>query len=161
MQDIDTSLQQFPIISLGAGEYLLRQDEESSSMYFLIEGRVKVLKDNYEVATVSDKHAVFGEMSILLSNAHSASVQCVTDSTFYQVDNPAEYIEKEPAVIWHIAQILGLRLFNLNQYLVDVKRQYEGHDHLDMVDEVLETLLNQQKTQSVRRGHSKRETPGY
>jgi hypothetical protein len=52
-------------------------------------------------------------------------------------------------------------LFNLNQYLVDIKHQYEGHDHLDMVDEVLETLLNQQKTEVVHREDSKRDTPDY
>jgi hypothetical protein len=32
----------------------------------------------------------------------------------------------------------------LNRYLVDVKAQYEGHDHLGMVDEVLETLMHRQ-----------------
>ena len=161
MLDFDTSLREFPTVSLKTGEYLLRQGEKTDVLYFLVEGSVKVLKDDYEVAVVSDKGAVFGEMSILLSMEHSASVQCMMDSEFYRIDNPADYIESNPAVIWHIAQILGRRLFNLNQYLVDVKRQYEGHDHLEMVDDVLETLLNQQKTQKVQRGHSKRDTPDY
>ena len=112
----------------------------------MLEGSVKVVKDGYEVAVRSDKGAVFGEMSIMLDSDHSASVQCLEDSKFYHIAHPKEYLEDHPKIIWYIAQIVSLRLFNLTQYLVDVKRQYEGHDHLHMVDDVLETLLNHQKT---------------
>ena len=161
MIDIETSLKEFPLISLAAGEFLLTQGEKTDSIYFLLEGSVIVSKDDYEVAVVSDKGAVFGEMSIMLENEHSASVKCLEDSRFYHIEHPRKYLEDHPRVIWHIAQILGLRLFNLNQYLVDVKRQYEGHDHLHMVDDVLETLLNQQKTKILQREDSKRDTPDY
>ena len=161
MIDIETSLKEFPLISLSAGEYLLRQAGTTDSIYFLLEGSVKVSRDDYEIAVVSDKGAVFGEMSILLENEHSASVQCIEDSKLYHIEHPGKYLEDHPGVIWHIAQILSLRLFNLNQYLVDVKSQYEGHDHLHMVDDVLETLLNQQKTKVLQREDSKRDTPDY
>ncbi len=161
MIEIEKSLKEFPLISLTAGEYLLKESEKTDSIYFLLEGSVKVTKDGYDIAVVSDKGAVFGEMSILLDNEHSASVQCVEDSKFYHIAHPRKYLEDHPRVIWHIAQILGLRLFNLNQYLVDVKSQYEGHDHLNMVDDVLETLLNQQKTKVLQRKDSKRDTPDY
>lgn len=161
MIPIEENLEAFPLISLTAGEYLLTQEEKTDSIYFLLEGSVKVIKDGYEIAVVSDKGAVFGEMSILLDNEHSASVQCLEDSKFYHIEHPGKYLEDHPRVIWHIAQILGLRLFNLNQYLVDVKSQYEGHDHLNMVDDVLETLLNQQKTKVFHREDSKRDTPDY
>lgn len=161
MIDIEEILGDFPLLSLRKGEYLMRQGDRTDSIYFLVDGAVEVVKDGYEVAVVSDKGAVFGEMSILLDYEHTASVRCLEDSSFYAIQHPAKYLQDHPAVIWHIAQILGLRLFNLNQYLVDVKRQYEGHDHLQMVDEVLETLLNQQKTRVLKRGGSKRDTPDY
>ena len=161
MIDIETSLKAFPLISLTAGENLLTQGEKTDSIYFLLKGAVKVTKDGYEVAVVSDKGAVFGEMAILLDSEHSASVQCLEDSEFYHIEHSRKYLEGHPEVIWHIAQILGLRLFNLNQYLVDVKSQYEGHDHLNMVDDVLEALLNQQKTKVLQREDSKRDTPDY
>jgi hypothetical protein len=41
-----------------------------------------------------------------------------------------------------VARLLARRLDSLNKYLVDVKAQYEGHDHLGMVDEVLEALMH-------------------
>jgi CRP-like cAMP-binding protein len=161
MINIEESLNEFPLLSMQAGEHLLTQGETSDSIYFLLEGSVEVVKDGYEVAIVSDKGAVFGEMSILLDNEHSATVRCLEDSSFYAIEHPGKYLQDHPKVIWHIAQILGLRLFNLNQYLVDVKRQYEGHDHIQMVDDVLEALLNQQKTRVLQRGDSKRDTPDY
>ena len=161
MIDIETDLKPFPVVSLTAGQYLMSQGEMTDSIYFLLEGVVRVTKDGYDVAVITDKGAVFGEMSILLDYQHTASVQCLEDSSFYHIEHPKKYLEEHPRLIWHIAQILGMRLFNLNQYLVDVKRQYEGHDHLHMVDEVLETLLNQQKTRILRRGDSKRDTGDY
>jgi CRP-like cAMP-binding protein len=72
MIEIETSLKTFPLISLAAGENLLTQGEKTDSIYFMLEGAVKVSKDGYEVAVVSDKGAVFGEMSILLDREHSA-----------------------------------------------------------------------------------------
>jgi CRP/FNR family cyclic AMP-dependent transcriptional regulator len=161
MIDIETDLKPFPVVSLAAGQYLMSQGEMTDSIYFLLEGAVRVTKDGYDVAVITDKGAVFGEMSILLDYQHTASVQCLEDSRFYHIEHPRKYLEEHPRLIWHIAQILGMRLFNLNQYLVDVKRQYEGHDHLHMVDEVLEALLNQQKTRVLRRGDSKRDTGDY
>lgn len=161
MNDIEANLKEFPLISLSSGEFLLTQGEKTDCLYFLHEGAVKILKDNYEVAIRSDKGAVLGEMSIMLDTEHSASVQCIQDSTFYCIEHPREYLENHPDVIWNIAQILSLRLFNLTQYLVDVKSQYEGHDHLNMVDDVLETLLHAQQTKVLKRGESKRDTPEY
>jgi CRP/FNR family cyclic AMP-dependent transcriptional regulator len=161
MIDIERDLKHFRRVSLATGDTLIAQGEQTDSLYFLRKGAVKVTKDGYEVAIIRDKGAVFGEMSILLQYKHTASVQCLEDSEFYFIEHPRAYLEAHPGLIWHIAQILGMRLFHLNQYLVDVKRQYEGHDHLHMVDEVLETLLNQQKTRIVRRSDSKRDTGEY
>ncbi len=161
MIDITESLKEFPLISLAAGETLLVQGEATDSVYFLLEGTVKIIKDACEIAVISDQGAVFGEMAIMLEREHSASVQCIKDSKFFQIEHPRQYLEKHPKVIWHIAEILCLRLFNLSNYLVDVKGQYKGHDHLKMVDDVLETLLTQQKTKVLRREDSQRDTPDY
>jgi CRP-like cAMP-binding protein len=161
MADIDDSLKKFPLLSLQAGECLLTQGGSPAGIYFLNSGAVRISKDGYQVAVSGERGAVFGEMSVLLDKPHSASVECLEDSTFYHVEHPAEYLADQPAVLWHIAQILGLRLYNLDQYLVDVKKQYQGHDHLDMVDDVLGTLLNQQQTRPVQREDSKRDTPDY
>ena len=50
----------------------------------------------------------------------------------------------------HVSEVLARRLDALNKYLVDVKQQFEGDDHLSMVDEVLEVLMNRQRRPPVR-----------
>lgn len=161
MNDVTQILDKLPLVSLAAGEYLLRQDEKVKSIYILKQGRVKVVKDETVVAVCADSGAVFGEMSTILDMVHSASVLCLEDSVFYHIEDPQQTLSAYPDLLWHIAQILCLRLFNLNQYLVDLKHQFEGHDHLGMVDEVLETLMNQQRTRVYKREDSKRDVPDY
>lgn len=63
MIDIETDLKSFPVVSLTAGQYLMFQGEMTDSIYFLLEGAVRVTKDGYDVAVITDKGAVFGEMS--------------------------------------------------------------------------------------------------
>ena len=115
MIDIEVSLKDFPLITIKKGENLLTQGEKTDSVYFLEDGDVRISNDNYELSITSAKGAVFGEMSIMLGNEHSATVQCLRDSTFYHIENPKKYLKSHPDVIWHIVEILSLRLYNLNQ----------------------------------------------
>ena len=161
MNNFSAHMSGIPEFSLQPGEELLQQNAKAAGMYFLKQGKVKVHKDGYQIAVVSEPGAVFGEMAYFLDHAYTASVQCLAPCTFYHLDNPAQHLAANPALMLHICKILSTRLFNLNQYLVDVKKQYEGHDHLDMVNEVLETLMNQQKDAILKRADSKRDTGGY
>ena len=161
MIDLDESLSGFPVVTLAPGELLVQEGSQCDCIYFLHSGVVKVIQNDCEVAVRRERGAVFGEMALLLNAPHSASVQCVEPSSFYRVDNPRAFLQDHPELTWFIAEILALRLFNLTQYLVDVKAQYSGHDHIAMVDDVLSTLLHQQKTTVLRRGESRRDTPDY
>jgi len=113
-------------------------------MMVLIEGEVEILRDSIRVATVSEPGSVFGEMAALLGTACTATVRALKPSTFAVVENPEEFLRISPEATLHVARMLAQRLDTLNRYLVDVKAQYEGHDHLGMVDEVLETLMHRQ-----------------
>ncbi len=161
MNNFSTQMAGIPEFSLQAGDELLQQNAKAGGIYFLKQGKVSVHKDGYEVAVVSEPGAVFGEMAFFLDHAYTASVRCLEPCTFYHLDNPAQHLAANPQLLLHIGKILSTRLFNLNQYLVDVKKQYEGHDHLNMVSEVLETLMNQQQTAQLKRSDSKRDTGGY
>ena len=110
----------------------------------LIEGEVEVVRDNVRVAIHGKAGAVFGEMSVLLGSAHTARVRTLKPSRFGVVENPLQLLASSPEASLHIARMLAKRLDALARYLVDVKQQYEGHDHLGMVDEVLETLMHRQ-----------------
>ena len=60
-------------------------------------------------------------------------------------EDAAIFLRQHPEIAFYLARLLAQRLNAATTYLVDVKRQYEGHgDHLGMVGEVLEALTVQQ-----------------
>jgi len=131
-----------PVQTFAAGSVILEQDVRTGRLLVLLDGEVEILRDNVRVAKASTPGAVFGEMSVLLDSPHTAMVRALKPSAFAVVDNPREFLASSAAASLHVAGLLASRLDALNKYLVDVKQQYEGHDHLGMVDDVLETLMN-------------------
>jgi CRP-like cAMP-binding protein len=89
-------------------------------------------------------------MAVLLGGGHTASVRAVKPCAFYIVEQPREFLKTSPALCLHVSELLARRLDALNKYLVIVKQQFEGHDHLGMVDEVLEALMHRQPAARVR-----------
>ena len=66
------------------------------------------------------------------------------------IGEPREFLIRHPEAGLYVAELLARRLDSLNKYLIDVKRQYEGHDHIGMVDEVLETLMHRPRSRPTR-----------
>lgn len=131
-----------PRHSVGAGTVVLEQGQSDAPLLVLIEGEVEILRDDVRVARITEPGAVLGEMSALLGTVCTASVRTLAPSTFARLEDPEKFLRSSPEVTLHVARLLARRLDSLNKYLVDVKAQYEGHDHLGMVDEVLETLMH-------------------
>ena len=140
-----------PSRTFAAGEIALQQDQPCDQVLVLVEGAVEVLRDEQRVARATEPGAVFGEMAMLLGGICTASVRCLTPSRFAVIDRPMEFFATSPAASLHIARLLARRIDALNRYLVDVKRQYEGHDHLGMVDSVLGVLVHRQAGPAVDR----------
>jgi len=125
-------------------DVVMEQDSPTGPLLVLVEGEVEILRDGVRAGKTSQAGAVFGEMSVLLGCAHTATVRALKPSRFAVIENPSQFLATSADASFHVASLLAKRLDALNKYLVDVKRQYEGHDHLGMVDEVLETLMHRQ-----------------
>lgn len=132
-----------------AGENVITQGARTARLYFLIEGSVEVLKDDVRVATSAQSGSVFGELSALLDCEHTATVRALQPCAFYVVGAAREFLNSSPPLCLHVCELLARRLDALNKYLVDVKHQFDGHDHLGMVDEVIETLMHRQPRRRV------------
>ena len=150
MSAILESLQGHERRQFAAGELVIRQGEQTDALYFHIEGAVEILKDDVRVATASQPGLVFGEMAVLLGGAHTATVRAVKPCSFFIVEKPREFLKSSPALCLHVSELLARRLDALNKYLVNVKHQFEGHDHIGMVDEVLEALMHRQPSARIR-----------
>ena len=138
-----------------AGEVVIEQGKRTNLLFFLVEGTVEVVKDGTQVAKASQPGAVFGELSALLGGNHTATVRTLERCTFHVVQNPREFLEASPTVCLHVCELVARRLDAVNKYLVDVRQQFEGHEHLGMVDNVLETLMHRHPVNRVKAGESK------
>src|SRR3984957_10807892 len=125
-----------------AGEVVIEQGEKTNLLFFLIEGAVEVVKDGVPVATASQPGAVFGELSALLGGNHTATVRALKPCSFQVVQNPRAFLQASLLVCLHVCELVARRLDAVNKYLVDVKQQFEGNEHLGMVEKVIETLMH-------------------
>jgi CRP-like cAMP-binding protein len=145
-----TRCQALPIRSFAAGEVVIAEGSPAGVLYVLATGSVEVTKGDVQITTVSEPGAFFGEMSVLLDTAHTATVRALEPSTFHVADDPLAFLHANPEIAFEVARVLARRLHFVNSYLVDLKRQFEGSgDHLSMVDEVLETLVHHQEPAAV------------
>ena len=134
-----------PEQTFAAGQRILEEGKRVGMMYILAEGAVEILKDDFQINTLSEPGSIFGEVSVLLDVPHMATVKTTQPSRFYVTDDPRAFLEANPTVMFHVARLLAKRLRNVTSYLVDLKQQFESHeDHLGMVDEVLESLVHHQ-----------------
>ena len=134
------------------GEVVIHQGMGDGCVYFLSSGSVEVLRDEVQIAEVSEQGAVFGEMSLLLRQPATATVRAKEDSEFYVVEKPAEFLKAHPEVALYVAELLARRLDSLNRYLVDVKNQFKDYDdHVGMIDDVLNTLMSKHPRRIDRR----------
>lgn len=152
MSDLPKEIQSLPIRRLAAGETLIREGDAVSEVYFLASGAVEVLKGEVQIVRVTDRGAVFGEMAPLLKQKPTATVRALENSEFHVAENPEAFLRSSPEVALYIAEILARRLDALNRYLVDVKEQFKDRqDHLGMLDELLDALMNRHPRKIERR----------
>ena len=131
-----------------AGSTVVEQGTPGGPMLVLIQGEIEVLLNKVPVAKISEPGSVFGEMHVLLGGPHHVTIRARKASSFAIIENPSQFLASSAEASLYVAAMLAARLNTLNKYLVDVKQQYEGHDHIGMVDEVLNTLMHHQPRRS-------------
>ncbi len=141
-----------PVRAFEPGADLLCEGKSAGLLYVLIEGEVEILKGDFRVTVISDPGAIFGEISVLLGIPNTATVRATKRSTGYVVEDCERFLQSHQEIAYQLSKLLAQRVNRLTSYLADLKRQFEEQDnHLSMVDEVLETLVHDQR-QSITLG---------
>ena len=109
-----------PLATYEAGEIVLAAGSKTGRLLFLRKGAVAVIREGIEIARVAEPGAVFGEISALLDQPHSADVRAVETSQFH-VGNAAAL--QDLATLYSVAAVLARRLDGANQALVELKNQ--------------------------------------
>src|ERR1700720_3364071 len=91
--------------AVSAGTLVIHEGGTTGHLYVLIEGRLEVIKGDTVVASIAEPGAVVGEMSVLLDQPHTATVRAASDSTIYEFNDAAAFLNKQPAVALLIARL--------------------------------------------------------
>lgn len=134
-----------PLRTLPDGAVLLAEGATTGRVYILVSGAIEVLRGGTQVTVLSEPGSLVGEMSVLLGTPHTATARTLGETTVHEVAHAGPFFQDRPAMSWLLASLLAHRLNAATTYLVDLKRQFAGHgDHLEMVGEVLESLMLQE-----------------
>jgi CRP-like cAMP-binding protein len=111
-----------------AGTELISQGGRTGSLIVLKDGEVEVLRDDRLVFSTRQPGAVFGEISVLLGLAHSATVRSVTDVEVFVIDDALNVLEAHPPWLMQIARLLAQRVNATTEQLVAERSLEEARD---------------------------------
>jgi CRP-like cAMP-binding protein len=132
-------LADLPVTQYSAGEDVLTAGSRTERLLVLKSGTVEVVKDGVQIAKVSTPGAVFGELSVLLDQPHSADVRALEESEFHIADAPT-VLANDATVTLYVASILAKRLDSANQALVEVRRQLQAGDPRSSIGRTVEKV---------------------
>lgn len=148
MATIEDFCDDLPLRAFAAGEVLMREENSTGRLFVLVDGEVEILKGDFLINVVSERGAVFGEMSALLGAPHMATVRTTRPSMMYTIEDGANFLQSHKEAAFFVAQLLAQRLQGVTSYLVDLKKQFADQEsHLGIVDEILESLVHEQKSE--------------
>ena len=102
---------------------------------------------------LNEPGSVLGEMSIMLDEPHTATAKAVGPVEIYVIEDGEAFLKENPGAVFLMMRTLAKRLNSATTYLVDLKRQFAGeNNHLEMVGEVLESLIFQQQRRELKPG---------
>jgi len=145
MRELLDYCKSLPEVSVEPGEVLLAEGTKSGLIFILIEGEVDILKKDFRIGKLDRPGALIGEISALLDIPHIASVVAKGSSRLYKIENQSDFLKSNTEFTYPLAIILAKKLNTITNYLADIREQYNDRgDHLGMVDQILEELINQQ-----------------
>jgi CRP/FNR family transcriptional regulator, cyclic AMP receptor protein len=116
------------------GEEIIQEGDMDPWLYFLLSGKIRIVKENEVIGTINRKGEIFGEMRIIDDQSRSASVHAVGQTVCLAVDTSARNRlstsdEKDERLdflllLYRIfAEYITARLRLTNEELVRAKRE--------------------------------------
>jgi CRP-like cAMP-binding protein len=131
-----TRLAALPLTTYDAGETVFTEGSRTGQLLILKSGVVSIVKGGTEIATVAEPGVIFGEMSALLDQPHTADVRTVETSEFHVADATA-LLGEDPVALLYVATVLARRLDFTNQALLELKSQLEAGESPGLIDQTI------------------------
>ena len=128
------NLDALPLVTFQAGETVIASGSKTGRLLILKKGTVAIFKENTEIARVAEPGAIFGELSLLLDQPHTADVRAVETSQLH-VANATTLLSQHPIAFRYIAPVLASRLDAANRALIQLRGQLQtGQPHSAVAD---------------------------
>jgi len=127
-----------PVVTYQAGETVLSAASTTGRLLILKEGEVAVVKEGLEIARVTEPGAVFGELSVLLDQPHTADVRALEAS--FHVADAATTLRVDPIALLYVATVLAQRLDSANRGLLELKRQVQAGEPRSVIGQTVEKI---------------------
>jgi CRP/FNR family transcriptional regulator, cyclic AMP receptor protein len=128
-----------PLTTYGAGEIVFTEGTRTGRLLILRTGLVSVIKGGTEIAQVAEPGVIFGELSALLNQPHTADVRTMEESQFHVAD-AAALLGQDPVALLYIATVLARRLDDTNQVFLELKNQLQAGEPLGLIDKTVERI---------------------
>ena len=133
------SLAALPLVTYQAGETVIAEGSRTGRLLILRKGEVAIMKDGTEIAKVAESGAVFGELSVLLDQPHTADVRAVETSQFH-VANAATLFAHDAIAVLYVATVLAHRIDGANHVLIQLKSQLQAGQPNSMVAQTVSKM---------------------
>jgi CRP/FNR family cyclic AMP-dependent transcriptional regulator len=128
-----------PLETFQAGDTVLSAASTTGRLLILKKGEVAVLKEGVEIARVTEPGAVFGELSVLLDQPHTADVRALEVSQFHVAD-ASTILRIDPIALLYVATVLAQRLDSANRGLLQLKRQVQAGEPRSVIGRTVEKI---------------------
>ena len=118
------SLADLPVVTYQSGETVIVDGSKTDRLLILKKGNVAIVKEDTEIAKVAEPGAVFGELSVLLGQPHTADVHALETSQFH-IANATALLAQNPIAALYVATVLAHRLDGANHALIQLKKQLQ------------------------------------
>ncbi|MCK5508177.1 MAG: cyclic nucleotide-binding domain-containing protein [Desulfobacterales bacterium] len=113
------------------GEFIIKEGDTDPWFYFLLSGRIRIVKDSVTICTISRIGEIFGEMRILDKLSRSASVYAEGETICLGVNTAAtdRFSSDDEAANFLLllykvfAEYISMRLRLSNEELIETKKQ--------------------------------------
>jgi CRP-like cAMP-binding protein len=117
---VQARLASLPVANYAAGESVFTEGTRTGRLLILRNGTVSIVKGGTELARVTEPGAIFGELSVLLDQPHTADVRTLEASEFH-VANAAALLTQDPITLLYVTTVLARRLDGANRALVKLR----------------------------------------
>ncbi len=108
---------------VGKNTTLFKKGEQGNCMYFIYTGKISVHDEEHQLAVLSENE-IFGELSLLDSEARSASVTTLSDCIFLKIEQEPFYdvVATSTDILRGILRTLCKRLREQDRITVEMKK---------------------------------------